>query len=712
MARQPLFCRLPRRLLISAGLTVLTLTVYLQSRGHEFVNYEDGNFMHQPQVEAGLTGESLTWAFATTRTGTWQPLTWISLQLDSTLFGPYPLGLHLTSVLLHLANTLLLFWVLQGMTGAVWRSAFVAALFALHPLQVESVAWVAERKSVLGALFWMLSLWAYLHYVKRPSPSRYLMVMAAFSLGLLATPMLVTLPLVLVLLDYWPLQRRGKAEGGRGKAEAVDLSSLPPFPSPLPPILEKVPLLALALVSCVVTLITRREAVSSPEALAFPSRGVNAPVTYVTYLLPMILPMDLAVYYPRQDEPFWKVAGAGLLMVGVTLWAWRCRRQRPYLLVGWLWYLITVAPLGPSARSDHDTYLPVIGVWIILSWGLADLATRWRWPVVVPSVAAGLVLLGCGVVSWRQLGYWQDSISLWEHTVQVTETDALAGPGQGNALAHYYLGLAHAEKIELGPAIEHFSAAVHRQPDLVLAHYYLGTALAQQGKPEAAIRPFQEALRLDPRLAAARQNLGQVYLELGQLEEAAQAFTAWARLKPREALGYDSVGLVRSLQGKWREARGNFQEAVNLEPHVARYQADLGHALQELGEDEASRVHFQEALRLDPHWLAAANVGAWHGATYPDPRFRRAGMAARMARQICAATEYRNPDYLDTLAAAYAEAGRFEEARQTAQQALSLVAVDIHPDWIQAIQDRLEKYENHQPFRDLSGGPGKWPRRK
>ena len=422
-------------------LIAVTLAAFWQVRDHEFVHYDDDKYvMENPHVPTGLTRESIKWAFTATHASNWHPLTWLSHMLDCQLYGLNPRGHHVSSLLFHAANTVLLFLVLRRMTGALWKSAFVAALFAIHPLHVESVAWVAERKDVLSTLFWMLTMLAYLRYVEKPTIQRYLPVLMLFALGLMAKPMLVTLPFVLLLMDYWPL---GRLDNGL----SVTRDRLKRYWGL---VREKLPLFALTAISCVVTFLVQRHGGAMPdlEWLPLDVRIANALVSYAKYIGKMLLPRHLAVLYPYPSGtlPLWQLAGAVFLLMYVSVMVFRSRQRYPYLAVGWAWYVGTLVPtigivqVGKQALADRYTYVPLIGLFIIIAWGVPDLVARWcvvsswrrrRILLAVSATASILALMTC---TWFQVGRWRDRISLYTHALRVTSNNATIHNNLGNAL--------------------------------------------------------------------------------------------------------------------------------------------------------------------------------------------------------------------------------------------------------------------------------------
>jgi tetratricopeptide (TPR) repeat protein len=507
--------------LVCLALVLLTTAAFGRSLNNGFVNYDDPEYVtSNPGVKGGLSAAGLRWAFTASDVLNWHPLTWISLQLDYQLYRLRPWGYHLTSVLLHAGSSVLLFLALRRMTGAVWRSAAVAALFALHPLHVESVAWVAERKDVLSTFFGMLALWAYADYARRPGVGRYLLVFAALALGLLAKPMLVTWPCLLLLLDYWPLGRLRR--GG---------------PVPLRLVLaEKLPLFALAAVSCAVALFAqgRGGAIESLQEVPLGVRCANALVSYVAYLGMALWPAHLAPFYPHPGGalPWWQPAAAAVLLAGITALAAATAWRRPYLLVGWLWYVGTLVPViglvqvGDQTRADRYTYVPLVGLFLAAAWGLADLAAHrpaLRWPVIA---AAVLGLAACFVCTVRQVGYWHDSQALWAHALRVTAD---------NYVAENNLGLALLQDGRPEEAEGHFRAAVRFKATYARGYANLGLALDEQGKLAEAAACYSRALEIRPDLAATHNNLGIVLGKLGRGDEAIAQLTEAVRLDPESA---------------------------------------------------------------------------------------------------------------------------------------------------------------------------------
>jgi tetratricopeptide (TPR) repeat protein len=581
---------------IAALLVLVTIALYWPATQCDFVNYDDPDFVTaNPHVQGGLNWEGVTWAFRNTEQAAyWAPLVWLSHMLAWQFFGMNAWGHHLINVLLHAVNTALVFLVFRRMTGATWRSAILAALFGLHPLRVESVVWVTERKDVLSALFWMLALWAYAEYVEgaqvRSSKSNlwYGAALGVFVLGLLSKPMLVTLPCVLLLLDYWPLRRFERSTLDSQLSTTVRL------------VREKIPFFALAALASIVTLIVQKQgsAVTAGESLPFGARGGNALISYCRYLGKMFWPTDLAVFYPHPGHwPLDKVVLAGVLLLSLSVVLWVQRRRSPYLLIGWLWYCGTLVPTiglvqsGGQAMADRFTYVPSLGVLVFAVWGAYELTRRWHYGVIALSVTGSAAIVLCLALTRQQLGYWQDSETLFRHALAVTEK---------NWLAHDNLGATLYKKGQIDEAIRELQEAVRLNPDYADTHNNLGAALEQKGQIDEAIRQYQEALRLKPDYADAHYNLGFTLGRIGQIDEAIRQFQEAIRLKPDHAEAHNNLGIALVMKGQIDEAIPQYQEALRLKPADAEPHNNLGAALGKKGLTDAAIKQYREALRLKP----------------------------------------------------------------------------------------------------------------
>jgi protein O-mannosyl-transferase len=667
-------------LLLAVGL------VFGQTLRHAFVNYDDTVYAYEnPHIRAGLTAEGVFWAFSHSHAANWHPLSSLSHMLDCQLYGLNPGLHHLNNVLLHAGAAILLLLVLWRMTDALWPSALVAALFAIHPLRVESVAWVSERKDVLSGLFFMLTLAAYVAYARRPtfSLTRYLAVIALFALGLMAKPVLVTLPFLLLLLDYWPLGRWGTGPFFGGKtslankrlSENMDLSPSAPHDItagaakigtvPWRLIVEKVPLLVLTVASCVTTIVAQGRAVIALDTAPLGSRIANAVVAYAAYLGQFFWPRGLAVFYPhpRDSLLLGQVAGASLLLIGITAAAVGWRRRYPYLLVGWLWYLGMLVPMiglvqvGRHAMADRYTYLPAIGLCLALVFGAAQVVAArpgWRRPAAMAAVGLLAAWMGC---AWQQTTSWRNSETLWTRALACTHN---------NSFAYGNLGLALLESGRRDDGIAQLQKSLEINPGYAKAQYNLGLALAAAGRTEEAIVHYQKAIALRPDYVDPHVNLGALLQQRGELAEAI----------------------------------AHYRRALAIDPDCAVAHSNLGLALYQRGATPEAIVQLREALRLRPRDLAALNQLAWILATSPDSAVRNGAAAVVLAQRAAELSGVREPSVLGTLAAAYAENGRFQQAAATAERAIA-VATD-HGDTALAELYRSQQklYQAGLPFHE------------
>ena len=632
-------------LLICLLLVLIVLVVFLQGVKNDFTNFDDNQYVTENQhVQAGLTWKNLVWAFTTTHAANWHPLTWLSHMLDCQLYGLNPAGHHLTSVLLHSASTVLLFLVLLWMTGARWHSAFVAALFAVHPLHVESVAWVAERKDVLSTFFWMLTLWAYLGYTKRPGVKPYLLILLPFALGLMAKPMLVTLPCVLLLLDYWPLRRLELGQSGTGQPPASQPSTIAKKPGPqaFRLLLEKTPLFLLAAVSSVVTFIAQKGGGSVKDLQAYPFeiRIANALVSYVKYMVKMIWPQNLAIFYPHPGQrlPMWQAGLACMLLVVVSIAVIRAMRRRPYLPVGWLWYVGTLVPViglvqvGAHAMADRYTYVPLIGLFFIISWGVPDMLGSWRYGKPALASAATSVLVALMVCASLQVKHWKNSLTLFEHALRVTENNYLAHLNFGAALVdqgkveeaitHYHrslqiapnyaksynnLGLALEQQGKNDEATANYLKALQIDPDYAVAHNNLGVVLARTGEFDKAIAHYYHALNLKPEWVEVYNNLGNAFLMQGRFDQAIFYYSETLRQKPDYGDAHNNLAIALANKGRFAEALEHYYAALQRKPNSAETHNNLAVALLHLGKVQAATRHYNEAIDLSPNYAEAHN---------------------------------------------------------------------------------------------------------
>ena len=625
-------------------LALSTLAVFWPVAGCGFLNYDDPTyFWDNDHVLGGLKGSGIVWAFRSFAGSNWHPLTWLSHMLDVELFGRAPTGPHCVNLALHVANTLLLFLLLRRMTGAHWRSALVAALFALHPLHVESVAWVAERKDVLSTFFGLLCLWAYARFAEcrtqnaecrsqksaagnTQHPARYYVLsLLFFALGLMSKPMLVTLPLVMLLLDYWPLRR---FEPSTLSQQLAAIGRL---------VWEKAPFLLLSVASSVVTVLAQRTAMTPVSAISLPSRLANALASYARYLGKTIWPVDLALPYPHPGTwPLVQVLMAGVLVGALCLGAVLAARRFPFVLTGWFWFLGMLIPViglvqvGLQSMADRYTYLPLVGLFIVLAWGAAEVLARWRLPkgAVGAAIAAGLVL--CGLLARHQVGYWRNGERLFRHAAAVTKD---------NYIALNLIGISLERERRLDEAVDCYRSAIRMKPTYADAQFNLGNALVARGQYTEAVASFETTLRHVPWYYEARNNLANSLLKLGRsdeavtqyqlalehapdggrihenlaailaargkLVEAVEHYRQALTLRPDNASTHYALGLTLALQGEWNGAIGQYTETLRLAPGNAEAEYNLGYALRVQKRLDEAMAHLGEALRLKPEFPLA-----------------------------------------------------------------------------------------------------------
>ena len=618
-------------------LLIAVLSVYSQVRTYDFVNYDDPDYVtDNPHVRGGLTAAGAIWALTATSSANWFPITRLSHMLDVQLFGLQSGWHHLTSVLIHALSTVLLFMLLSRITGALWGSAFVAFVFGLHPLHVESVAWIAERKDVLCGLFWVLTLWAYIKYVNRSSASRYAWLLLLFCCGLMSKQMIVTLPLVALLLDVWPLSRL------RTHPRRV--------------ILEKLPLFGLALAASIVAFLAQQHGGTISTLNEFPLtlRIQNALLSYLTYLAKLFWPSRLAVFYPYPAGlSMWKAVVAGLALAIITALVLWMTSRRPYLAVGWLWYLITLGPvigivqIGLQSRADRYTYVPMIGISIMLAWGLPDVLQKLRHRKRIVGAIAALACSGWLIVTWFDIQHWRTSISLNQNAIRVT---------QDNFVAYNNLGVAFRTEGHLNEAITNFREALRVKPQFGEAENHLGEALLAEGKIEEATPHIIEGLRLKPNSPEGHINMGAVLSDRGQFEDAEAHYRRALLYLPAAAEAHYGVGVCLTEEGRLPEALEELLQAVGIKPELADAHNQLGRVLGLMGRIDEAKRQFSEAIRLDPEYAEAHyNLGtALAGEGYLTESLVELKTAIRI-----------QPNYNSArfnLGSALARLGRYDEA--------------------------------------------------
>lgn len=726
---------------VCLALAVGTLGLYWPVIHHGFITLDDEDYVTKNfYVRAGLTWPGAVWAFTSVYADNWHPLTWIFHMLDCQLYGLNPGGHHLTNVFFHIANALLLFWWLNGLTNASWRSAFVAALFAWHPLHLESVAWVSELKDVLSTFFWLLTLIAYTHYVKKPRVAEYFLTLLLFGFGLMSKPMVVTLPFVLLLIDFWPLNRFQLPRPGAvapPNAEGVPLPNAAAAKTTrlvAGLILEKLPFFALTLMSCVVTyLIQKRSgAVLSLDSEPFYYRIANALVAYTRYICKSVWPSDLTIIYPLPHHwPVSLVSFAVLLLATCSGLFVLLAKRHPYLIMGWCWYLGTLFPtigivqVGSQAWADRYMYIPSIGLFILITWGWNDLLSSLPQRRKITALGGSLALASCLVCTSIQLKYWQDSITLFEHAIEITADNYVAYTNLGAAfndigqtdkalnllvkavqLAPNYatgqndLGVVLVKKGQLDEAIRHFDIAAQIRPNDPEFQFNLGTTLLNAGKPDEAMAKFSTALRLKPYFTDAQLNWGIALLKEGKAADAIPHFSTALQLEPNNPEAHFDLGLALLQQNQPDEAAVQFTEELKLTPNATKGHYRLAQAFSQLQKPGEAVQHYREVVRLTPDFPEALNELAWILATDPDSRIRDSRDAIQFAKRACELTQNQQPATLTTLSVAYADAGQFSEAIATAQRAFTLATKAGQKEIAATDAILLKLYQSQQPFRE------------
>jgi tetratricopeptide (TPR) repeat protein len=687
------------RAAVLLALALSTVLVYSSVAGNAFVQLDDPQYVFANEhVSSGLSWQNFRWALSTGYAANWHPLTWISHQLDAELFGLDAGKHHAVGLALHVLAALLLCLVLERYTRRFWPSAFVAAVFALHPLHVESVAWASERKDVLSTVLFVATLLAWLRWTERPSRGRYALVLATYALGLAAKPMLVTLPFVLLLFDAWPLGRlrasppakRGVAT--EGSAHAIDWSRLPAL------LREKVPLFLLALASSVATFAVQDTsgAVAAIERIPLAVRASNALVSYARYLELSFWPRDLAAYYPHPEkvEPLPALLSL-VLLAAASVFALRAWRDRPWLAIGWLWFLGMLVPViglvqvGQQALADRYTYVPMVGIAIAIAWSAVEVVRGSRARTIAAAALALSALAVCGVLTRRQVALWKDTETLFGHTVAVT------GP---NALAEQCLGNALLDRGELAGAMAHLERSLAISPNFPDAHNNLGTALAVQGRYDEAIAHFRAALATQD-TADTHHNLGFALGNQKHFDEAIVEYEAALRLDPRHFGAQSKLGAALGAVGRLPDALAAFEKARELQPKDVETRRSIAATLTLLERIEDAVSEYRALLALSPDDLDAINNIAWLRATHSDASHRDGAEAVRLAERAVALDKTSHPVLRDTLAAAYAEAGRFDDAVRTCREAIELARASGDERSAGRFEKQLEAFRAGSPWR-------------
>jgi protein O-mannosyl-transferase len=700
--------------LVSVFLIAITWFVFGQTVRYDFVNYDDDKYVYaNPLITSGLTVSGAIHAFIGKHSVNWHPLTTLSHMLDCQLWDSHAGGHHFTNIVLHTIAVVLLFLILLQMTGALWRSAFVAAVFAVHPLRVESVAWISERKDVLSAVFFMLTLSFYVRYVRRSSLGRYLAVVGSFALGLMCKPTLVTVPLVLLLLDYWPLKRFD------GESSTRRL------------ILEKIPLFALSAAAAGATLWAQEKSIIQIERLPFMWRVGNGLVACLTYIEQTIWPARLAVFYPHPGItlPVWEIGLAIVLLLLATAGAIALRRKRPYFLTGWFWYLVMLLPVigliqvGAQAHADRYTYLSQIGLYILLAWAIPDaLASRIQRRIL--GVTAGVAIILLAWCAHIQASYWRDGETLWSHTIAVTSENFTAYNGLGQFLldhghldeaidqlhialkinpkypiARMNLGIALLKKGRADEAIAQFQTVLKDYPNDANAYDNMGTALLQKGDSQSAIAAYEKALSIQSRYPSAHFGLGMALDDIGRVGEAIAHYQEAVREAPDFAEAYYLLGTDLFRASRIDAAIAAFERALQSRPVYPEVQNNMGLALLKKGRPSEAIAHWENAIANEPDFVLALNNLAWVLAAFPDASIRNGDKALRLADRANQLSGGKDPNVLRTLAAAYAENGRFTEATATAESGLQLANTQDNSAVAKIFETDLAQYRANAPVR-------------
>ncbi|MBN1391982.1 MAG: tetratricopeptide repeat protein [Sedimentisphaerales bacterium] len=708
---------------VCLALTLATIAVYGQVCTYDFVNYDDQIYVYEnTNIQSGITLKAVKWAFTTSQTGHWQPLTWLTLMADWQLHKSWAGGYHLTNLIFHIANTLLLFVVLKQMTHRIWPSAFVAALFALHPLHVESVAWVSERKDVLSTFFWILTMWAYVRFANRPKITSYFLVIAFFALGLMAKPMLVTLPFVLLLLDYWPLERLSPKQERAGSKHS--LSSL---------LIEKVPLFAMTLASCTVTFIDQNKAgaVHTGGNYDLYIRLANASISYLQYIIKMIWLSHLAMFYPYPGKNI-SISDAEIafiLLLVVTIVVFRFAASHRYLVTGWFWYLGTLVPVigfvqaGQQAYADRYSYIPLTGLFIIIAWGLPELLAKWQHYKIALWVSTLMMLSALALGTYNQQRYWKNSITLCEHALKVTDN---------NYEAHFCMAAMLLKQNRIDESIQHSIESLRITPINSRALNNLGVALYKTERTDEAIACYEKALEINPSYADANinlavafetkgditeavrryrsvletkdtilthKNIGYTLMKLSRFEEAIAEYNKALLATPDDPDVLNELGYSLSQIGKFDEAIKCYTEVIRLTPNSFEAHCYLGGILIQKGRINEAITHFEDALRLKPV-VELMNALGWLLAINKETTIRNPDKAVKLALQACELTHYEKPKFLDTLAVAYAAAGDFNKAIETAEKAVQLCKSPQEDVLKQEIENRLALYRAGKPYTE------------
>jgi protein O-mannosyl-transferase len=671
-------------LLIIAGLVIATIIAYEPIRHNDFVNYDDDRYIvENPNVKGGLTQQSIIWAFTkSSKVDYWIPITWISHMLDCQIFGPNPAGPHFVNLFLHITNALLLFWILNSITALIWPSAFVAAVFALHPLQVESVAWAAERKTVLSGLFWFLTMAVYIWYARRPGIGRYILLFGIYALSIMTKPVVVTLPFVLLLLDYWPLER------------LISKRSI------IHSIVEKIPFLGLSGILAIITVKAQSVggAIAPLERLPLASRIANTFISYIRYTGKMIWPSELAAPYPISIiSPTSAIAIVCTILFAILLvLSIFIGRRKKYLATGWLWFVVTLVPMigliqvGSQAIADRYMYISMIGLLLIIAWGAEDITGKRLWLKETVTMSAVVILLITGLLTHMQVKYWRNNLTLFEHTLKVTKDNPFAENSYGAALV---------QKGRLIEAELHYRNAVRLDPQYFTARHNLGFILILEGKAGEAAACFEKLLQEGHNVAIVNLGLGWALGMQNKYEEAVIYFKESLRQDPGNLDTRQKLVNALMAMGETNKAILCLKESLQISPNQPQIYMMLGAIYEQTGDYKSAIANWTRVVEMRPDNANALNSLAWLLATTGEVSAESANKAVKLAEHSCELTGYKNAMILDTLAAAYAAAGRFDDAVNAANQAVEIAEVGGQLELANEIRDRAKLYKAGMRYR-------------
>ncbi len=682
---------------ITVTLILATLVAYEPVRRNSFVEYDDNDYIvNNPLVTSGITLESLGKAFTQPHFFMWHPLTTISHMLDYQLFGLNPLGHHLVSLLFHIVNALLLFWILNSLTGTMWLNAFIAAVFALHPVQVESVAWAAERKTVISGLFWLLTMAAYIRYAKQPGFGRYLAVLLVFGLCIMTKPVVVTLPFALLLLDYWPLERVRWGQKNKSVAKIILNQKSTGWL-----VAEKIPLLGMSAFLSVMTFVAQRQGgvVPTLERMPMDYRIANMFLSYIRYIGKLIWPSNLAVCYPHPHVTFsnlWAIACAILFIAITVVIVYYIGRRRKYAAVGWLWFVGTLVPViglvqsGAQAMANRYMYIPMLGLLIIVGWGIKDYIDKQPKARIAAIILAGAALFSLLVLTRMQVKHWQNTLTLFEYTLNVTGDNPVAENGYGAALFN-------AGRLE--EAQPHLRKAVRLAPAFPAAIANLAKVYMEQGNYNETVACLDEIIKHNEGTADTYYNMGTALSLLQRYDEAIKYFKKALELNPNDPDTHKRMGIVLLVMGRNNEAIARLNDSLRIKSNQVEVYTNLGTAYSQLGQYEKAIQNWTKALELQPNSVDVLNNMGLALAAFGNVTAEKANQAIAYAHRACELTGYNNAEYLDTLGVAMAAAGKFEEAKTIAAQALNIAKTSGQEKLAGEIGNRIKLYEAGQPYR-------------